>query len=284
MASTNKTINYLQEILSNLILEVADLSVYMVEIALGITICLALLYLAQDSKSVENFQGRKLLSLKLTKTLSFCLFIFGVALVVIRGVYFSDSEIAFNYYVMESFFITSFEVGVLLTSAFILYSSVKFIEQNPANDLMEYPILFTLSVWFLLILLIANHLLVVFIGLVGFSLNLYVMIMVFGTGSIPIDGNNGKTSPAFFSNNKGHEASIKYFYLSTFSTALILLSIGLIFVLTQTLNFTEIAEQLTSDKIEISAYKEFTKDLFFLLLLTLIVGFAFKLSAFPSHF
>jgi NADH:ubiquinone oxidoreductase subunit 2 (subunit N) len=96
---------------------------------------------------------------------------------------------------------------------------------------MEYPFLVSLSSWFLIILLAANHFLVLVTGLVGFSVTLYVLIMMFGsspqTHEIDLP-------------NTAHEASIKYFYLSAFSSALILIAVALIYTTTRTLVFSEV--------------------------------------------
>lgn len=99
------------------------------------------------------------------------------------------------------------------------------------------------------ILVLSNHLLITFIGLVGFSLNLYVMIMLFG----PTNGPTTTTTTGmlgFRSTDQigrinqiaRQEASIKYFYLSTFSSSLILLSLVLFYTLTQTVNLVELQQ------------------------------------------
>lgn len=120
---------------------------------------------------------------------------------------------------------------VLVSTTFILSNSQKAIVTNPQHHLMEYPFLLALSSWFLIILLAANHFLVLIMGLIGFSVILYVLIMMFGS------------SPQTYENtrpNTAHEASIKYFYLSAFSSALILISLALLYTTTRTLVFPEV--------------------------------------------
>lgn len=98
------------------------------------------------------------------------------------------------------------------------------------------------------ILVLSNHLLITFIGLVGFSLNLYVMIMLFGPTNGPTTTTTGMLG--FRSTDQigrinqiaRQEASIKYFYLSTFSSSLILLSLVLFYTLTQTVNLVELQQ------------------------------------------
>ena len=101
---------------------------------------------------------------------------------------------------------------------------------------MEYPFLLTLSTWFLLILVAANHFLILVMGLIGFSVNLYVLIMMFGSNA------QSPENPLF---DATHEASIKYFYLSAFSSALILISVALFYTTTRTLVFPEVELILT---------------------------------------
>ena len=68
-------------------------------------------------------------------------------------------------------------------------------------------------------------------GLIGFSVVLYVLIMMFGSSH--------QTYRDMLTNT-AHEASIKYFYLSAFSSALILVSIALLYTTTRTLVFPEV--------------------------------------------
>ena len=69
---------------------------------------------------------------------------------------------------------------------------------------MEYPILILLITLFLLILISAYNLITVFLAIIGFSLNIYVLLLY----------------DSF--NHASREAGIKYFYLSTFSSGLII--------------------------------------------------------------
>jgi NADH-quinone oxidoreductase subunit N len=120
---------------------------------------------------------------------------------------------------------------VLISTTFVLANSSKAIISNPQHHLMEYPFLTSLSSWFLIILLAANHFLVLIMGLVGFSVVLYVLIMMFGSTASTYETGLPNTA---------HEASIKYFYLSAFSSALILIAVALIYTTTRTLVFPEV--------------------------------------------
>jgi NADH:ubiquinone oxidoreductase subunit 2 (subunit N) len=69
---------------------------------------------------------------------------------------------------------------------------------------MEYPVLILLSTGFLLVLTSSYNLITLFIAIIGFSLNIYVLLLY----------------DSF--NHSSREAGIKYYYLSTFSSGLIL--------------------------------------------------------------
>jgi NADH-quinone oxidoreductase subunit N len=120
---------------------------------------------------------------------------------------------------------------ILISTAFVLSNSKKAILSNPQHHLMEYPFLLALSSWFLLILVAANHFLVLIMGLVGFSIILYVLIMMFGSSPQSYESTLPHTA---------HEASIKYFYLSAFSSALILIALALFYTTTRSLVFPEV--------------------------------------------
>jgi proton-translocating NADH-quinone oxidoreductase chain N len=113
-------------------------------------------------------------------------------------------------------------------------------------------------------------------GLVGFSVLLYVLIMMFGSSPQPYES----TLP-----NTAHEASIKYFYLSAFSSALILIALALLYTTTRTLVFPEV-QLILSRPATVPGFDWLPawKDLLTVALGCYTIGFAFKLSAFPSHF
>jgi NADH-quinone oxidoreductase subunit N len=126
---------------------------------------------------------------------------------------------------------------------------------------MEYPLILSLALLFMLFLISTNHLIGAFLALVGFSLNLYVLIL--------FDA----------SNSAAREAGIKYYYLSTFSSGLILYGIFLSYVITGALEFSSI-ELFLSALPTISSY---SYTLLPVALAFLFTGLFFKLSAFPGH-
>jgi NADH-quinone oxidoreductase subunit N len=113
----------------------------------------------------------------------------------------------------------------------------------------------------MLLLVGAGHLISAFLALVGFSLNLYVLILFDATTAV------------------AREAGVKYFYLSTISSGLMLYGIFLIFLITGTGHFLDISQILATEG-ELVAIAE---PLLQLALTFLFVGLFFKLSAFPGH-
>ncbi len=79
------------------------------------------------------------------------------------------------------------------------------------------------------------------------------------------------------------ESSVKYFYLSTYNSSLILLSVVLLYALAQTVNLSELNQWLSQGFATGNADTSFSAPLLYVAVLSLIVGFSFKLSSFPSH-
>jgi NADH-quinone oxidoreductase subunit N len=98
-----------------------------------------------------------------------------------------------------------------------------------------------------------------FLSLAGFSLNLYILVLYDGADVA------------------SREASLKYFYLSTLSAGLILFGVLLTYILVGDVTYYAIRFYMgchvTGD-----AYIALAAAVLFIL-----VGFSFKLSAFPGH-
>jgi len=246
------------------------------ESLLGISLLTALLYLSFQLRAIRSFSDKKEVALVWSKWLSWIVGAHVPILVLSRGILGHFDEVHFNSFFISNFYTNFLQLLVLISTTFILANSSRAITSNPQHHLMEYPFLVSLSSWFLIILLAANHFLVLVTGLVGFSVTLYVLIMMFGsspqTHEIDLP-------------NTAHEASIKYFYLSAFSSALILISVALIYTTTRTLVFSEV-QLILSRPTTIPGFDWIPawKDLLTIALGCYTIGFAFKLSAFPSHF
>jgi len=154
--------------------------------------------------------------------------------------------------------ITLLKFVTLLSAVFVLDASETFMRQH-SRHLLEYPIMVALTTFFMLLLISANHIMSTFLSLVGFSLGLYVLILY--------DANR----------RPSREAGLKYYYLSTLSSGLILYGILLIYALAGTGNFDELFFVFTTKM----QFQENT--LLMTALLLVLAGFFFKLSAFPGH-
>lgn len=170
---------------------------------------------------------------------------FGVALYLAlfsRGTF-------FNGYLSADAFGTYIKVLTLLTTCYIATRSPYLMRGQ------EYPLMFALCTLFLLLMVSSHHLLGTFFAIIGFSLCLYILILF----DAPYAA--------------AREAGIKYFYLSTFSTGVMLYGIFLLSTLTPSLQYEDIAQALAKTTSHIARF-----GCFFTL-----AGFFFKLSAFPGQ-
>lgn len=131
-----------------------------------------------------------------------------------------------------------------------------------STGLFEYPIFFLFSCLMCNILLSANHLILVFLSIVGLSLCLYALI-------------------AFDKNSYSVEAAAKYFSIGSVASGLMLFGIFSFYYTSQTLFINELSliwniSDFQNNLININFF-------FFAGLTSFIFGFFFKLSVFPCH-
>jgi len=124
---------------------------------------------------------------------------------------------------------------------------------------LEFSIVILLGVLLLLILVSANNLMLLFLSLAGFSLNLYILVLYDGADAA------------------SREASLKYFYLSTLSAGMILFGILLIYTTVGDVTYAAIRFYMENCA-DSHARTVMSAGVLFILL-----GFFFKLSAFPGH-
>lgn len=107
----------------------------------------------------------------------------------------------------------------------------------------------------------SGHLISAFLALVGFSLNIYVLIFFSAPSAVV------------------REAGIKYFYLSAFSSGLFIYGTFLVFLVTGTGHFYELSTILTyATEMQTTGLGVLQLAVAFIL-----TGLFFKLSAFPGH-
>jgi NADH-quinone oxidoreductase subunit N len=171
-----------------------------------------------------------------------------------------DSILALNGYFIVNRYTVSIKLLLIFSALFVLINSECYLAERTQHH-MEFAVVFTLSVLLMALLVSANHIFSAFLALVGFSLNLYVLIM-------------------FDASSAGsREAGIKYYYLSTFSSGLLLYGLFLLYTLTKQgqLDLIELALTTSENFSDLSL-----SQLQFAIILILL-GFFFKMSAFPAH-
>jgi len=182
--------------------------------------------------------------------------------------FYNRTLITFSGYSINDFYTVLIKIIVILTTILICRTShsrnqTKSLLILHPKHLIEYPILLLLLTLFLMILISSYNFITVFFGILGFSLNLYVLIL-----------NDGF-------NQASREAGIKYFYLSTISSGLLLCGIFLIYLMFHSTGFISISWLIHNWIIF-----ETIQDKIFLISIMLyfiIFGFLFKLSGFPGH-
>ena len=144
---------------------------------------------------------------------------------------------------------------VLIGAFFTLWMSMPFAEQDKLNK-FEFPILVLLSTLGMMLMVSANNMLALYMGLELQSLALYVVA-------------------AFNRENlKSTEAGLKYFVLGALSSGMLLYGISLVYGFTGQIGFAEIAAALTGGERQIGL-------LFGLVFI--LAGLSFKISAVPFH-
>lgn len=190
------------------------------------------------------------------------LFINILLLVFQTNIFSTESQLLFNAYTLVDLYGTIIKISVITTIFFLLKLSHKYIKNHPRH-LMEYPILFLLLSFFLIILISAYNLMTAFLAIIGFSLTIYVLLLY----------------DSF--NHSSREAGIKYFYLSTFSSGLLISGIFFAYFIFHNTNFLFITWQLHNwTWFNILPHKIM---LFHFMIYFITFGFLFKLAAFPCH-
>ena len=176
--------------------------------------------------------------------------------------FFEGTLLNFNSYSITDYYTNSLKFGVIFTTLIILHASNDYVKNHPRH-LMEYPLLILLTTVFLLILISSYNLMTLFLAIIGFSLNIYVLLLY----------------DSF--NHSSREAGVKYYYLSTFSSGLLISGIFLAYLVFHNTSFISITWILHNW----TCYNgfEIKNILLSIMIYFLSFGFLFKLAAFPCH-
>lgn len=147
------------------------------------------------------------------------------------------------------------KLTVLTGSALTLLMSIEYLRDEKLAR-FEYPLLVTLSTLGMLIMISANDLIVLYLGLELQSLALYVLAS-FARDTV-----------------KSSEAGLKYFVLGALSSGMLLYGASLIYGFTGSTNFGAIASVISTGGMSVGLI---------IGLVFLLAGLAFKVSAVPFH-
>lgn len=226
-------------------------------ILIGLTIVGTANFVPQANTIVQ----KKEVTLSLYALTKWSLF-FTLIFYTIHLCFFQGTLLHFNAYSITDFYTNSLKFAVVLTTLIILNAANDYVKNHPRH-LMEYPLLVLLTTVFLLILISSYNLMTLFLAIIGFSLNIYVLLLY----------------DSF--NHSSREAGIKYYYLSTFSSGLLISGIFLAYLIFHNTSFISITWILHNwtcfNGFEIKNF------LLYIMIYFLSFGFLFKLAAFPCH-
>jgi NADH-quinone oxidoreductase subunit N len=225
---------------------VQDLALIAPEIILTIGAILGLLYGA--------FRGNRV-SVGIA-----CLSVLLLAVVAIMMPYESEPLYGFNQLVRMDSFTQFSKALVLISSILVLILSMEWLG-SPSHQKFEYPVLIILSVVGSMIMISANDLLTLYVGLELSSLALYIL------ASFERD------------DTRSNEAGLKYFVLGALASGMMLYGSSLIYGFAGSTNFSALAELFSSQ----SGGSTAVSMGLVIGLVMLMVGFCFKVSAVPFH-
>lgn len=211
-------------------------------LAIAVMVMMMVGVFSSEKKALANVSFLGILSLVVT-----------IVLIAMTG---AEYRIALNdLFVVDSFGFFM-KVLVVIAAGATLAMSDSFIRREGMNR-FEYPVLITFATLGMMMMISANDLIALYIGLELQSLSLYVM--------------------AAFQRDqlRSTEAGLKYFVLGALSSGLLLYGCSLIYGFTGTTNFTELAAQFSGG--------EAVSNGLIVGLVFLSAGLAFKISAVPFH-
>lgn len=224
-----------------------------------VLVCLILYILIKMIICLHLQQNRKNVSLELlniVKNTFFWLSVMYVFLLSSKYVgFFSQGQVVLSSY-------TLFLKLLLSLSTLTILETLPIYFHYKNRHFFELPLILSLASFFMLFLISATHLFTGFLLLMGFSINLYILILFEALNPLV------------------REAGIKYFYLSAFSSGLIVMGVFLIMFVFKTGTFTAINFFLTTKSSMFIAKAEI---LIVFGVTLMLVGLLFKLSAFPGH-
>ena len=177
-----------------------------------------------------------------------------LAAIVSSFTYLNKEIFVFNEFLRINNIAIIFSVIILIGILITLFASKAYLEKEEIN-FGEYYSLLLFAVLGMLLMVYANDLLIIFIGLELMSICFYVLA-------------------GFLRKRlKSNESALKYFLLGAFMTGFLLYGIALIYGATGTTNITNILAQP----------KSLTSPIFIIGFGLFMIGFFFKMGIFPFH-
>ncbi|MFH1824045.1 MAG: NADH-quinone oxidoreductase subunit N [Candidatus Firestonebacteria bacterium] len=206
---------------------------------LGLIILMADLIFSVSSK-------RKLLDIAL----------FGLLLSLLIVIIYSGTTTSlFNNSIRLDPFSTYFKIIVIVCSIFVLLLSKDF-KILPDSKIGEYSVLIVFATLGMMFMVMSNELLMIYLSIEFVSITFYILV-----GFLRQD-------------LKSREASLKYFLLGAFSSAIFIYGASLLVGITQSSNLFAIQNWVKTNGIN---------PLFLTSLLLMLVGFGFKIALVPFH-
>jgi NADH-quinone oxidoreductase subunit N len=169
--------------------------------------------------------------------------------------YFDVSGTAFNEMVRVNRFTNFFNLVFLLAAFITILFSKSYLEKDKYN-FGEYYILLLFSVVGMMLMVSAENLMILFLGIEIMSVAFYILA-------------------GFFRRNpKSNEASLKYFLLGCFATGFLLYGMALVYGSAGSTNLSQIFKNIAILK---------TQTLFIIGTGLIVIGLSFKIAAFPFH-
>jgi len=239
------------------------------EVFLALAICILLVFISYTAKTLDN-NSKRVFAVSINNLSIFILIV--TFLIFVQNLFsFRASTPLFSMSLVIDYYSTFFKLAIVFSVIFILMSS-HFYLISRRNSTPEFPLLILLATLFLLILVSAFNLFTGFMCIIGFSLTLYVLIL---------------TDVEEFLKR---EASIKYYYLSVYSSGFLIFGIFLLYLITNSLNYVNIKVFIHNLILALdlnvinSIYPQSILLLLAISLFSLLIGILFKLSAVPCHF
>ena len=166
-----------------------------------------------------------------------------------------DAELAFSDMFVADSYSQFVKFLILISSSLVLGMSFDWLAVE-RHKRFEYPLLVLLGTVGMMLMVSANDLMMLYVGIELSSLTLYVLAA--------IDRDNAASS----------EAGIKYFVLGALASGIMLFGTSLVYGYAGSINFSTLAELFTGSAV---AYGTIVG------LVMLVVGLSFKISAVPFH-